>query len=988
METNERKENGLQSYLSPLAVWALAFGSAVGWGAFVMPANTFLPIAGPIGTVIGLLLGAVVMYLIGVNYAYMMNRIADCGGTYSYTKEAFGYDHAFLAAWFSILVYIAIIWANMTAIALIGRNMSGDTFTFGFHYTLAGFDVYFGEILVEIAVLVFCGAFCAFRKQIAAGIQTVCAVVLIGGIVISFFIIMSKCGGTVAQEPAYAPEKNPVLQVYNIIALAPWAFIGFENISHSTQEFKFPLKKSLHILFFAVLAGFIAYAAPSIVAANVRPARYANWFSYIASIERLSGIESMPVFYAVRTYMGQYGSLILTLVLVSAILTGLIGNMTALSRLMYALAKEEILPAWFAKESKDGVPKNTILFIVAISALVPFVGRSAIGWIVDVTTVGASVAYGYTSAAAYRRAKTDGEVKVQACGIFGVVMSVFFTMFLLVPNLWSVSALAAESYLILAVWGALGFVFFRVAFAKDEGRRLGKSTVVWVALLFMIFFTSLMWQRQAIHTKTRAVIDDIGTFFGNELADVGVERSKAQMEKEEVYLSGQMDTVNDALLSDSIVQMILITVGLAILFNVYTLMQGREKRLELEKLQAEENSRAKSTFLSNMSHDIRTPMNAIIGYINLAKEEDLDVDGMRTYMSKIESSSHHLLALINDVLEMSRIESGRMDLEEVNTDLVATMDSVRDMFATQMGEKHIEYTVTCENLAHRAVLCDKNRLNRVLLNLISNAYKFTPKKGKVTVTLTELEEEGEGKSHYRLSVKDSGIGMSEEFAAKVFEAFERERNSTVSGIQGTGLGTAITKSIVDLMGGTIDVVTSPGRGSEFIVDVAFKHGDDSIIGKQKKVLAKASDMAYFAGKRVLLAEDMDINREIASRLLKRMGFTVETALNGLEAVGMVKTNDPGYYDAVLMDIQMPVMDGYQATGAIRELDVAGRSDVPIIAMTANAFSEDVQKALDAGMNAHVAKPIDVKVLTATLEEILSGGRMRTQVRSSLPDEIG
>ena len=330
------------------------------------------------------------------------------------------------------------------------------------------------------------------------------------------------------------------------------------------------------------------------------------------------------------------------------------------------------------------------------------------------------------------------------------------------------------------------------------------------------------------------------------------------------------------------------------------------------------------------------------------------------------------MALINDVLEMSRIESGKMDLEEVNTDLVETMDSVRDMFATQMGEKHINYTVTCENLTHRVVLCDKNRVNRVLLNLISNAYKFTPEKGTVTVRLTEVEEEEGGRSHYRLSVKDSGIGMTEEFAAKVFEAFERERNSTVSGIQGTGLGTAITKSIVDLMGGTIVVDTAPGRGSEFIVDVSFAYGDESILKKKKKVLAPGSAEADFSGMRLLLVEDMDINREIASRLLKRMKFEVDTAVNGLEAVGIVKASEPGYYSAVLMDIQMPVMDGYDAARAIREFTVEGLRDIPIIAMTANAFAEDVQKALDAGMNAHVAKPIDVKVLTATLEEILGG----------------
>ena len=248
----------------------------------------------------------------------------------------------------------------------------------------------------------------------------------------------------------------------------------------------------------------------------------------------------------------------------------------------------------------------------------------------------------------------------------------------------------------------------------------------------------------------------------------------------------------------------------------------RQKEELIEaKNRAEENSKAKSIFLSNMSHDIRTPMNAIIGYINLAKRDNSCFSEVKEYLAKIEGSSQHLLALINDVLEMSRIESGKLELEETDVNLKQTMDDMRDMFATQMKEKNINYTVDCDGVKNHMVRCDKNRLNRVFLNLISNAYKFTPDGGNVSVVLKQDGEALEGKGRYELRVKDSGIGMTDEFAAKVFDAFERERTSTVSGIQRTGLGMAITKSIIDLMGGAIEVETESGQGTEFIINLTF-----------------------------------------------------------------------------------------------------------------------------------------------------------------------
>ena len=401
-------------------------------------------------------------------------------------------------------------------------------------------------------------------------------------------------------------------------------------------------------------------------------------------------------------------------------------------------------------------------------------------------------------------------------------------------------------------------------------------------------------------------------------------------------------------------------------------LKRNQAELIAAKTRAEEGSKAKSQFLSNMSHDIRTPMNAIIGYTNLAQRKGTTLADIKDFLKKIDSSSKHLLALINDVLEMSRIESGKMEIEPIDTDLKQTLDEVRDMFNTQMQGKEINFVVDTSGVKNSYVMCDKNRFNRVLLNLLSNAYKFTPKGGKISVTLKQLGDAKDDSADYELRVKDSGIGMTKEFAAKVFEAFEREKTSTVSGIQGTGLGMAITKSIIDLMNGNIKVETAPGQGTEFIVNVSFKLSDKiPEVEEDDEQVEESAQEINFEGMRLLLADDIEVNREIAVMILETAGFEVDTAENGQQVVEKLSASEPNYYAAVLMDIQMPIMDGYAAARAIRELENKELAKVPIIAMTANAFSEDVQHAKDAGMDDHIAKPIDVPKMMETLKKVVS-----------------
>ena len=518
---------------------------------------------------------------------------------------------------------------------------------------------------------------------------------------------------------------------------------------------------------------------------------------------------------------------------------------------------------------------------------------------------------------------------------------------------------------------------------------------------------------------------------------------------------------------------------------------------------AETANRAKSTFLSNMSHDIRTPMNAIIGFTTLAISNIDDTDRVKDYLAKTLASSNHLLSLINDVLDMSRIESGKIHLEEVEVNLSDVLHDLKTIVSGQIYAKQLELYMDVMDVTDEDVYCDKTRLNQILLNLLSNAIKFTPAGGTVSVRVRQLAGKVRGCGQYEFRIKDNGIGMSQEFAKKIFEPFERERTSTVSRIQGTGLGMAITKNIVDMMGGTIEVQTAQGKGTEFtvcvpmraqteqrpvekiteleglkalVVDDDFNTCDSvtkmlvkvgmraewTLSGKEAVLRARQSiemsdayhayiidwrlpDMngievtrrirslnddtpiiiltaydwsdieveakaagvtafcakpmfmsdlretlmsalgqkqtdaaqgllpdknADFKGKHILLVEDNELNREIAQEILREYGFLVDSAENGAVAVEKVSTAAPGSYDLVLMDVQMPIMDGYTATRQIRALDDPARAKLPILAMTANAFDEDRRNALESGMNGFLSKPIVIGDLVQELHKIL------------------
>lgn len=394
--------------------------------------------------------------------------------------------------------------------------------------------------------------------------------------------------------------------------------------------------------------------------------------------------------------------------------------------------------------------------------------------------------------------------------------------------------------------------------------------------------------------------------------------------------------------------------------------EDQKKKLQEALAIAEKASKAKTSFLFNMSHDIRTPMNAILGFTDLAMKNLGDPDRLRDYLHKIQSSGKVLLSILNSILEMARIESGSMDLYEQAVDLEEIGEDLFSVFQTQMEQKGIKFTKDI-NVQHRYVYGDKTKIREIFLNILSNAFKYTESGGKVHILLEEMSSDREGYAVIKAQISDTGIGMPPEFLNRIFDEFSRERNSEKNNIEGTGLGMAIVKRLVGLMGGRIEVQSELGKGSAFTITISHR------IASKDDVISDAiqNDLNMdFTGKRILLAEDNDLNAEIASEILSEVGFEVERARDGQVCVDMLSNQPAHYYDVILMDVQMPNLNGYGAARKIRSLNDKEKASIPIIAMTANAFDEDRKEAIAAGMNGHVSKPIDISKLMEKLSEFL------------------
>ena len=952
MEQHVDNNARLKRYLSPLAAWAMSFGCAVGWGAFVMPGTTFLPVAGPLGTLIGLAVGAAAMFLIGRNYHYLIQHFPEAGGAYGYVKRVCGHDHGYICGWFLILTYIAIAWANATALALIGRKLLGGMFSFGFRYHIAGYDVYAGEIMLSaMAVLVIGGVFLA-GKRVAARLQTVLALVLLGGIAICFVAAAAKHeGGIAAFAPAFSDGGGTALQIFGIIALAPWAFVGFESVSHSAEEFAFPRWLTVGIIVSSLIAAAAAYMALTFVAASTLPPGFSSWREYMANLGSFNGIEALPAFYAVKRAMGHAGLVILCFTTLAAIVTGLVGHTVAASRLLYAMAHDGLLPEPLSRLDADNSPRNAILLILALSLVVPFFGRTAIGWIVDVTTIGASIAYGYVSYCTFRVARDEGRRFVMVSGMTGLVVSVSFMVYYLVPNFWVVDALATESYFILAIWSIIGVLVFRGIFSRDTTGRLGTSTVAWLALLFFVFFSGHMWNRQMTRDLTSFVVTEIH-------AHLDEVDNQAEHDDGCDFLERQKDRIDYTLTYYNMIQIGLVVIALAIMYSIYSIISKRERQA----------AKAKAYFFSTISHDVRTPLNAIVGFSQMLKLGFKTKKESDDALDSILASSKALLGLINDILDLSRCDVGKAEVAHTPTDCHALMHEIVEAFHAVNTNPKLEIR---DNIAEMPVmLLDHMRLRHVIFNLMANAVKFTEKGFIELRAKFDVLENGAPTGTLRIEVEDTGVGISAEDQKHIDSPYE-QTGSTKSRNGGTGFGLAVGRQFVEAMGGKLTVKSATGKGSTFYIDIPGVHVAPKEAAHEIAAPVHTVEAQQAAKPRLLLVDDSKMNLSVLKALIKRLGnFEMETAMDGREALERLKRTDLPEFDVVLTDMWMPEMDGEGLAKAIREDDRLAK--LPVYVITADVELSDTYG--DKGFDDILLKPVTMDGLRSLLPAfVLEGG---------------
>ena len=967
------------AYLTPLAVVALSFGYAVGWGSFVMPGTVFLPGAGPAGTVIGILLGAAAIAVFAFNYHRMLQRVQGPGGAVAFTIKAFGADHGFLLAWFLWLTYVAILWANATALVLLVRYLFGDALQFGFHYTLAGFDVYFGEVVLCILAIAFCGAVCLFRKRFAIGLHTLLAGVFVAGVVTVFAAALSRHdGGFAAMGPAFAPKGGCFKQVVTILAMIPWAFVGFEAVVHSSDEFRFPVRRMFGLLVAAIVVSSAIYLLLALLPVVSLPDGYATWSDYINALPKLKGIDAVPVFAATKKALGTVGVAIIGSAMLAAQLTGIFGTLIASSRLMYAMSEGGMIPTCFGRLNRDGTPANAIIFVMCASFAIPFFGRTVTGWPVDVSNLGAAIAYGYTSAAVFSIAKNDSgrfALTERITGIAGIVMAIGFCLLMLVPNYISGESLAAESYLVLAIWCLCGFLQYRHVFLVDRLSRFGRTIVVWIGVLAMIFFSSLMWIRLAICDASESAF---GALVGKTVDAGMVERI--------------MEHVGDDMLLKMVVELMLFFASLAIILNLFYVLSRREKRLLQQKIEAEESAgKSRSYFFSTVSHDIRTPLNAIIGFSEMMKMGFRSDAEREQAVDSILVSGKSLLRLVDHVLDFSKLESGNMEIVPTQTEVSKLISDVVGAFRTS---KKIE--LRCKVDALPALMVDPQRIGQMLFDLVSNAVKFTTS-GFIEVRATftpggsrsvatddapggsrPVATDGEVSGTLRIDVEDSGCGIGEEDQKRIMSPYE-QLNAKVARHGGTGLGLAFCRQLANAMGGDITVTSALGKGSTFTITLpgvkaAEKPGNPEIPENPEnpEIPENPGKPESAARRRILIVDDQKMNLVVLKAMLKKLGdFDVVMAADGKQALATLEAPDAQPFDMVLTDMWMPELDGAGLVKAIR----ASTKLKPLPVHVVTADVEMVKRHEEVGFTSIMLKPITID----KIRPIVCGGEAGKEV---------
>ena len=625
----------LQPYLSPLAVWALSVGSAIGWGSLVVTSSSYLSQAGPLGSIIGLLIGFVMMLMVSNHYHFLANRYPGTGGLYNYSKNIFGYDRAFLIAWLMFLVYISIFWANATSIPLFARYFLHSIFKKGYLYTIFGYEVYLGEALLTLAVMALVALLCMKSKKTTAHIMVVMVLLFTIGITVCFIAAMLGHGRSgMSMSPDLLPDRSVTRQIVRIAFISPWAFIGFETVSHSASEYRFRHGNMFRVLVISVTVTTALYIFIILMSVSAYPEGCSGWLDYISRLDEFEGISGLPAFYAAYYYMGRTGVNILMVSLLSLVLTSLIGMLRALSRLCFAVAQDDILPERFAVLNDKQIPVNAILLVLLVSLPIPFLGRTAIGWIVDTTTIGAIFIYGFASAAVFKASGQEGRKMDRFISGVCLLILAVFAVFILLPGAFSDYTIATETYVLMAAWSLLGLLYFHRVISKDHARRFGKAIIVWLALLVFIVLMAMTWAERINEETENAVMSEISEYIDGTAAP-----EKLEMDKDE-FLAAELDRLHDANYNSIMVIVGLFGLSLVIMVSNYRSMQ------KWERLANKERDEARNVALTDPLTGVKSK------HAFLLKQEQIDAeirDGMAEAFS-VAVCDVNGLKVINDTL--------------------------------------------------------------------------------------------------------------------------------------------------------------------------------------------------------------------------------------------------------------------------------------------------------------------------------------------------
>lgn len=486
MEDN-RIYNEYDRYLSPLDVWAIAFGCTIGWGAFMMPGSTFLPVAGPFGTAIAMAISVVIMLAIGANFYFLMRHKPGTGGVYAYTKDAFGRDHAFLCAWFLSLSYLTILFMNATSLFLVIRTVFGRRLQYGYYYyNIAGSDIFMGEVGASIVALASVGLLFINAKPLLQKLQTILAVVLLAGVVIIGAVCLPHLHLDSLADSFGIQGGGKAFGVLSIVMLAPWAFVGFEVISLETAHFDFKVHRSRWIILASILLSGAVYVCLTLVSVCAAPDGYASWQAYIADLGQLDGVDAVPTFFAAQSILGKGGLAIMAVAALAAILTGMIAAYRATTRVLSTMSEDRILSDKFSKTT------YSILFIMVVSILISIFGRNALQCFMELTALGAIIGFGYTSASAWMLARRTGNRLYAVTGVVGTFVSVAFIVVQLVPKLTSLETMGPDAFLLLTLWCLLGFLFYLRTVTRSSAAS-GSTATASVVMFALLLYSALMW---------------------------------------------------------------------------------------------------------------------------------------------------------------------------------------------------------------------------------------------------------------------------------------------------------------------------------------------------------------------------------------------------------------------------------------------------------------------------------------------------------------